>query len=110
MWPSLREGDLAVCQRAPRVLETGNVLVVRNGGRFIVHRLVGFAGEKLVLRGDTCELDDPPVPRSAILGVVCAVRRNGRRLAHWDVGPRWLGKRYRQGIRTLSALKRRWMP
>ena len=83
MAPLLLPGD------AVRVASLGGVeprrgalLVVRQGGYLVTHRLVGWvgtgAGRRLLLQGDACHRPDQPVTREDVLGVVVARRRAGR--------------------------------
>jgi hypothetical protein len=90
MTPLLQPGD------AVRVASLGGVephrgalLVVRQGGHLVTHRLVGWvgagAGRRLLLQGDACHRPDQPVAPTQLVGVVVARRRQGR----WAPVTRW---------------------
>lgn len=87
MWPALRTGDLAELAAVSPSVEIGAVVVARTGGALVAHRVRAWtASGELVLRGDTCTEDDPPVPLSRVLGVIRRVRRGQRTLTanEWD--------------------------
>jgi len=58
-----RPGQVALCSRA---------------GRLIAHRVVERSENRLVTRGDACEVDDPVVAGEEVLAVVREVRRSPR--------------------------------
>ncbi len=92
MWPAVREGDLLLHlplgnQRLAERLES--VAIARGlGGELVAHRIVRVLGpsgaERVVLSGDLGN-EDPPRPRSEILGLVEAVYRPGRGFV--ELGP-----------------------
>lgn len=78
MKPFFADGD-RVLVSAARVYWPGDVLVFRApDGRLLAHRLLGYrpwrGGIALVTRGDSCVVHDFPVPRTAVLGRIAAVR------------------------------------
>lgn len=78
MAPLLADGE-RVRVRAARVYWPGDVLVFRTADeRLLAHRLLGWryhAGSlALVTRGDACVVHDAPVPPTAVLGRIAAVR------------------------------------
>ena len=78
MAPLLRPGEaIRVAPLAGQLPPHGAVLVVRQGNFLLTHRLVGRAGEQLLLQGDACLHPDRPVAANAVLGVVVARRRGG---------------------------------
>ena len=82
MWPTFLDGDVLVVglRRAPRRGDCA-VFALRPGESPTVHRVVGVLpdGRRFVTRGDAHrELDDRPVPRALIIGVVTGRIRYGR--------------------------------
>ena len=79
MAPLLRPGDsVRVTPLGGEEPQRGAVLVVHQDSFLLTHRLVGWAGEQLLLQGDACLRPDQPVAANAVLGVVVARRRGGR--------------------------------
>ncbi|MBR2889183.1 MAG: S24/S26 family peptidase [Oscillospiraceae bacterium] len=73
------------------------VLYRRDGGRYILHRILKVQGDTLDLLGDRQVNPEPGIRRDQLLAVVTAVRRNGKLMkpGHpvWEFyrGPwRWL--------------------
>lgn len=75
MSPTFREGDriLAAGFGAGGSSEVGDVVIVRQAGRLVAHRVVARSGTMVVTRGDARESDDPARPVSEILARVVAV-------------------------------------
>ena len=78
MKPFFADGD-RVLVSAARLYWPGDVLVFRApDGRLLAHRLLGYrpwqGGIALVTRGDSCVVHDFPVPKTAVLGRIAAVR------------------------------------
>lgn len=71
MRPTLEPGDrLVVLRLPPRV---GDVVAVEHGGRVLVKRVAGLAGDGVTVQGDNAAASTDsrsfgPVPRSAVLG------------------------------------------
>jgi signal peptidase I len=83
MLPTLWPGDLVrIESRQFARLAPGEVVFYLREGRLYLHRLVAKReigrDPLLITRGDAMPADDPPVPRSALLGVATAVRRHGQ--------------------------------
>lgn len=83
MAPLLRPGDaVQVASLGDKEPCRGALLVVRQGGYLVTHRLVGWTGagdsRRLLLRGDACHQPDQPVAPAQLVGVVVARRRQGR--------------------------------
>jgi hypothetical protein len=79
MLPTLAEGQLLAVEFSPDSLRVGDVLVYRQNGLLMVHRLLGDArsgsGEAVFrTRGDGLTYLDPPLRVSRILGRVIALR------------------------------------
>jgi|GEM_PF-6570635 len=109
MWPSLRPHDLAGVMRLRVHPQEGQVVVARQGNRFIVHRVLRTSEHSMTCFGDNCAAPDAPIPVSHLYGVVMLVRRRGRVLVSgaWDRGRTALGsvrRRLIQGARRLKAV------
>lgn len=79
MLPSIRPGDeLDLRGASSHEIKIGDVVAYRRDGRLFVHRVVERNRQELVTRGDTLPQADAPVSASDLLGVVSAVRRDGR--------------------------------
>jgi hypothetical protein len=81
MAPFIRDGDVItvtpVMARSPRVGEVV-AFVHPEGGRLVVHRMVGRRGKDVVILGDNdsaCKKLE--VPRENLLGRVTRIERNG---------------------------------
>jgi signal peptidase I len=72
MRPLFRAGDTALV--VPSRLGRGDCAVYRAGGRALLHRVAGFAGDRVVLRDDGWEMPPHAVHPRHILGRV--VSRN----------------------------------
>ncbi len=93
MWPALRNGDQAglVSLLAEPVL--GSVVIARVGAALIAHRVLEVGpGPVVRLRGDNSDAAEAPIPLEQVLGQVHSVRRAGRLVQRWDVGPKALGR------------------
>jgi hypothetical protein len=80
MAPALWPGDIVTVQRRLfRDIVAGEIVVFRRKGRLVGHRMVRYVatGDALVTRGDYCRIEDDPVSRHDILGVVVRIRRCG---------------------------------
>lgn len=75
MWPLVAPWQVGL-SRCDGSLHIGELLAVVGDrpATVVVHRLVAIDGDRLILRGDTNGYDDAPVPRSALVGRVVAVR------------------------------------
>jgi hypothetical protein len=83
MRPTLRPGQLLAVDFAPRDLARGDLLVFRQGGLLLVHRLLGPARtregrKRLRTRGDGVLTLDPPLDLECIVGRVVAIEDHGR--------------------------------
>lgn len=68
MRPLFREGETALVRRGR--LRRGDCAVYLAGGRKLLHRVAGFAGERVVLRDDGWEMPAHAVHPRQILGRV----------------------------------------
>lgn len=86
MYPTIREGEaMTVAPVEPAAIRRGDVILYRSGQGVIAHRVAGVergADGALVFvpRGDASTSLDEPVEKSALLGRVVAVERDGRAL------------------------------
>ncbi|MEP6690652.1 MAG: S24/S26 family peptidase [Gemmatimonadaceae bacterium] len=78
MQPRIRDGDRVLVQARPARMRAGMVLLVDRNGRPLMHRLARWDDFIVVLRPDTLEHDDPPVPVRDVVGRAVAVSRDGR--------------------------------
>jgi signal peptidase I len=95
MRPTMRDGDRLVGDFQPGTLRHGDILLFRQDGQLVVHRLVGRrsrSGEVgLVTRGDGRLMPDPLVLRDRVLGIVTAAERGGIWRDFRSRGPRAYG-------------------
>ena len=77
MVPAVAPGD-RVCVRAiaPSALSPGDIIAVRRGGLFVVHRLARVEHGMLVTKGDRNARADPPIPVDLVVGKVCRIARS----------------------------------
>lgn len=88
MLPAIWPGDLLTIGRhSPQSLRPGQIVLFQRGEKLTVHRIVCLSGEQIVTRGDSVPSPDSPIPPSEVIGLVTAIRRNGRpvslRLSFW---------------------------
>jgi hypothetical protein len=86
MLPAILPGDELVFHSSDRLKpEPGQVVLYRFQGRLIAHRLRASSddGAHWLIRGDSSpDIDDLPVAREDLLGVLAAQHRNGHKLYH----------------------------
>ena len=110
MWPALRSQDRARIDALSAPPVPGDVVVIRAGAAFTIHRVVSVSEDGVVrARGDNCAFMDAPAPLSCVAGVVRVIERGGRRLerAEWDVGPSQWGRVRLHLKRAFGASMRR---
>jgi len=81
MSPFIKDGDtITLSPLAEASPQVGEVLAfLRPGsGKLVVHRLVGWQGERFLLRGDNSGEASEWIPASSILGRVTSVQRGGQ--------------------------------
>ncbi|MGD2147791.1 MAG: S24/S26 family peptidase [Anaerolineae bacterium] len=85
MRPFIRSGDILVVEPAEaRGVRAGDVVLVRQGERLLVHRVVAApldSADALTVKGDAHLMPDPPLRRDQVLGKVTAVQRAGTDVA-----------------------------
>lgn len=81
MLPLLQPGDALWLQSIdPAALRPGDLLLVRQNGVLLTHRLIVVRPERWQTKGDNNRLADPPVTARQIVGRIVAVERGGRSL------------------------------
>ncbi|RCW47559.1 hypothetical protein [Paenibacillus prosopidis] len=123
MFPFLREGNMTTCVRVrEEELSIGDVcLFGNNEGSLLLYRIIDINDEQqpalYILRGDTCDRPESPVPFTRIIGKLAAVHRDGKviyayhwksrllevavlQIPYWSKLLRWTAKR--RFDRTLS--------
>jgi len=96
MAPLVERGDLVLVQRANlEDLRQGDLVLVEQGGDFLVHRLVASDTHGVRTKGDNASYADQPLPPHDILGRVVAVEKGGRTIeldrGRWPLVNRLLG-------------------
>ena len=72
--------DMIVVKRANGVLKKYDVVLYRVGGKYILHRIIGFDRERdiCIIRGDNTYAKEY-IPRADIFGVLVSFNRKGKR-------------------------------
>jgi hypothetical protein len=111
MNPFLRSGDLLEVVPLSHELSHGDVIYFRSpdGGKMVVHRIVGLTAAGAITRGDNNADNDPtPVPLEAIEGLVVAAHRGQRRFSvpggRQGLARASLGKARHRMLSALSGL------
>jgi len=79
MVPALWPGDLVTVRSCDSSeLQPGTIVVFRQNERLVTHRLMYWAGDCAVTRGDARPRYDQPVKAGEVLGRVDSALRNGR--------------------------------
>ena len=75
MLPAIPRGALVRIRGVPdRGIERGDVVLALTAqGEPVLHRVIAIDGEVLTTRGDAALVDDPPTPRSRVIGVATHV-------------------------------------
>jgi signal peptidase I len=91
MLPLIREGDQVLVTHGGTNLQQGDVVVFRQGGKTVVHRVLrvksGQTGSTYITKGDNVWRVDAPVKASEIIGRVLVIKRGNRSVSldtpHW---------------------------
>jgi len=109
MWPLCAPAEVLLDDLAMDV-HVGDIVAViaDRRGAMVVHRVQFIDGDRLILRGDTNDRADPPIPRAAIVGRLRAVRWGALVLPVPRSGPigaaaRTLGRAWARVAPTLRA-------
>ncbi len=112
MWPLEAPLQAGVAVVATNDLQPGDIVAFIAGHAPVlwVHRVVRVEFDAVITRGDTNGYDDPPVPFSAILGRVAAVRWGPWTLPLADRGPlaRWQRRAGQAWAQLAPGLRRRF--
>ena len=86
MHPTIRAGDVLVLAPIdPTELRKGVVVLARQSGRLVAHRIADVtkteAGTRVLLRGDALSTCAPTVPADAVLARVVGIEHAGGRMA-----------------------------
>ncbi len=89
----------------PRV---GDIVAALDGPRLIVHRVVAIEASCVVTHGDRTSAPDPPLPRSAVVGVATRIRGP---LGLWLPAPHGarigsIVRSIERGMRMLAGLRK----
>jgi hypothetical protein len=104
MAPSVADGDEVLVVPRPERLVLGEVVVVRReGGGFLLHRVIEVSERAVVTRGDACQRSDPPVGARDVLFRAVQARRRGRAGPIPRPGWRVALRRLRCGLTRLLA-------
>ena len=104
MYPAILHGDvLTVVRPDASALTVGCVVLIHRGDSLVAHRVVAKTCDRLVTRGDACELDDAEISDSDVVGLVTGSRsRPGGRWRAF-VARAWSRLRSRGGQRGSST-------
>jgi hypothetical protein len=78
MLPTLRPDEAIWIDFAPADRRAGQIVIFRQAGALLVHRIVGRKGAHFRIRGDHAACFDGPTNPDQILGRVVAFERGGR--------------------------------
>ncbi|HEY0607716.1 MAG TPA: S24/S26 family peptidase [Herpetosiphonaceae bacterium] len=97
MLPLLRPGDAVwLMATDAATLRPGDLLLIRQQGVWLTHRLIAVGAERWQTKGDNNRLADPPVTAQEIEGRIVALERGGTsidlRRRRWRVASRLLGQ------------------
>lgn len=139
MAPLVERGDVVLVRPVNlEDLHRGDLLLVEQGGAFLIHRLVAADAHGVRTKGDNASQADLPMTPQDVLGRVVAVEKGGRRIeldgGRWPVVSRLLGllgwcevklfaagriikrrlvgaqsQRWSQGLTSLAATPFRWL-
>jgi hypothetical protein len=117
MHPTIRHDEIVVVAPVkPGCLGLGDIVLSRCGEKLTAHRLVRIDADeggdgrdepplirpKMVLRGDACNVCDPPISERRIVGKVLAVERRGRLLDPYGLRSELIRRIYACGMRLRS--------
>ena len=78
MYPLLRSRrDNVIIRPLRRGLKRLDVPLYKRGDTYILHRIIGFRGDDLIIRGDNC-YNKEIVPRSEVIGIATEFYRGER--------------------------------
>ena len=68
MFPLIRDGDRVVVEPIAGAYRDGDIVLVANAGRWILHRIVDVSDEGVITCGDNKAANDPPVSPAHVVG------------------------------------------
>lgn len=75
MLPTIAPGD-RVLLGAPKDMRKGEIILAEVNGKPLLHRIVSSSGGMIVTRGDSCETEDPVMPRTCVVARALAVEND----------------------------------
>lgn len=78
MHPTVRNADLVLVAPLRGSVRRDDVVLVPLGPRLMLHRVALIEENRVVTRGDARERNDPPIPRTEVIALAIAVRRDQR--------------------------------
>ena len=84
MLPFIRGGKDAVRLRKNPSVAIGDIILVRLPGRYVLHRLIHMAGDRLTLMGDGNIAGTETCTTGDVLGTVTAILRDGKEIIPGD--------------------------
>lgn len=81
MFPAIRPGDIVTAENGHAGVNEGDILLFLRGTSLYAHRVIGFADDRLVTRGDALVAPDCPVSREELCGRIVRIQRLGREFA-----------------------------
>ena len=109
MLPFIRNGrDEVVLTRLTRPAEIGDILLVKLGTRFVMHRVFEAEGEKITLMGDGNIAGKEHCVFSDVIGMVTEIRKRGGRVIKPGKGRLW--RTLRPFRRYILAIYKRLIP
>jgi signal peptidase I len=105
MHPCLRERDVVLLGKVDAEkgrLPLGTIVAYHRGSVLIIHRIIGYAADSYLIKGDYCFDHDGLVAPQAILARVVAIERQGRAVKRAGLGGEKLliAKLSRRGLLT----------
>lgn len=80
MRPYIEGGQDSVLLEYPtRPLRAGDIVLAKCGETYLLHRIISYNGEQIILRGDGNLYDTESCSRHDVLGIVTMILRNGTR-------------------------------
>ena len=68
MFPLIRNGDRVLIEPVAGEYEDGDIVLMANGGRWVLHRIVERTDDGVITRGDNQAACDPPVSMAHLVG------------------------------------------
>lgn len=79
MWPYVRDGDMVLVSHDGSQIQPGDIIVLWQAGRLLIHRTIFVLGDKghptFFTKGDNAPHFDPPASAEEIIGRVLMLKR-----------------------------------